>query len=217
MTCDVNFCDSFVKSPQTCQPFLEDSFSCQLPRPTGRVAPFHTAGVENADRYLSVRPVRSNDPPQGSRFTTGKWDPSRPTTTSDYNAENVLRAKSSGINASGVSWWSLTGWTPSALLFSVEQLKARESSADLTHNRPILRPWSAFWCFCPCRATSTAASLIENPPKSRQNSKKLVVFTSFTVTDPSAVDQLISMKSAAWMSCVSHVCIFHSWHNWTIL
>lgn len=44
----------FRESLQTRQPFLEDSFSCQLSRPTGsriRVAPFHTAGVENADSH----------------------------------------------------------------------------------------------------------------------------------------------------------------------
>lgn len=32
------------------------------------VAPFHTAGVENADRYLSVYPIRSDDPHQRPRW-----------------------------------------------------------------------------------------------------------------------------------------------------
>lgn len=53
------------ESLQTCQPAQEDSFSCPLSHPRKIwVAPFHTAGVENADGYLSVYPIRSDDPPQ---------------------------------------------------------------------------------------------------------------------------------------------------------
>lgn len=101
MSCDMNYYDSSLRSPQTCQPFLEDSFSCQPPRPTGRKsggAPFHTAGVENADRSLSVYPNRSDNPQRGQISQPG--DRSRRGHMIGSRHENALRPKGRGIKAS---------------------------------------------------------------------------------------------------------------------
>lgn len=55
--------EQFLESSQTCQLFLEGLFSGQLSGLTS--ASFHTAGVENADSFLPVCPLRFHVPSRG--------------------------------------------------------------------------------------------------------------------------------------------------------
>lgn len=153
-----------LESLQTCQPFLEDSFSCQPSRPKEIwVAPFHTAGVENADRYHSVYHIRSDDPQRDHISLPGDRIPQDPATYSDRNmkmfwGQTVLHL--------ACSYWSLIGWTPSVLLFAVmqltPQLKATSSQCvvkDLTYSRPFLNSWKVF-LYISVRARSQKQQLI---------------------------------------------------------
>lgn len=51
------------------------------------VAPFHTAGVENADRYHSVYQFRSDDPCRDRISPAGDRIPAGPAALSDGNAK----------------------------------------------------------------------------------------------------------------------------------